>query len=136
MANRRLSMRKINEVLRLKWEKGFSARQIADSCDIARSTVKDYLDRAQLKGITWPLPDGLDDIAVEHLLFPSAVQIDTDKRVMPSMEYLHQELKKKRVRCASLIRCASETRRNRAPSPSKLHGRPSSTRSRRASSSR
>ncbi|MDZ4165054.1 MAG: helix-turn-helix domain-containing protein, partial [Smithellaceae bacterium] len=41
MANRRLSMRKIKEVLRLKWEKGFSARQIAKSCDVARSTVKD-----------------------------------------------------------------------------------------------
>ncbi len=61
-------MRKIKEVLRLKWEKGFSARQIAQSCDIARSTVKDYLDRAQLQGLTWPLPD---DLAQE-----SAIQMD------------------------------------------------------------
>jgi transposase len=90
-------MRKINEVLRLRWEKGFSARQIAKSCDIARSTVKDYLDRAQLKGLTWPLPEDLDDAAVGHLLFPPAAHIDTDKRLMPSMEYLNQELKKKRV---------------------------------------
>ena len=97
MANRRLSMRKINEVLRLNWEKGFSARQIAKSCDIARSTVKDYLDRAQLNGFTWPLSDDLDDAAVERLLFPPAAHTDTDKRVMPSMKYLHQELKKKRV---------------------------------------
>ncbi len=97
MANRRLSMRKINEVLRLKLEKGFSARQIAKSCDISRSTVKDYLDRAQLNGLTWPLPDNLDDAAVGHLLFPSATQINTDKRLMPPMEYIHQELKKKSV---------------------------------------
>jgi len=90
-------MRKINEVLRLNWEKGLSARQIAKSCDIARSTVKDYLDRAQIKGLTWPLPADLDDAAVERLLFPPAAHIETDKRVMPSMEYLHQELKKKRV---------------------------------------
>jgi hypothetical protein len=69
MANRRLSMRKIKEVLRLKWEKGFSARHIAQSCDIAWSTVKDYLDRAQLQGLTWPVPDDLDDAAVEHMLF-------------------------------------------------------------------
>ena len=41
MANRRLSMRKIREVLRLKYEKGFSGRYIARSCDIARSTVDD-----------------------------------------------------------------------------------------------
>ena len=90
MANRRLSMRKINEVLRLKLEKGFSARQIAKSCDISRSTVKDYLDRAQLNGLNWPLPEHLDDAAVEHLLFPLAAQIDTDKRLMPSMEYIHR----------------------------------------------
>jgi transposase len=97
MANRRLSMRKINEVLRLNGEKGFSARQIAKSCDIARSTVKDYLDRAQQNGLTWPLSEDLDDAAVEHLLFPPAAPIDNDKRVMPSMEYIHRELKRKKV---------------------------------------
>jgi len=39
MANRRLYMRKIKEVLRLKGKKNLSARQIAISCDIARSAV-------------------------------------------------------------------------------------------------
>jgi len=53
MANRRLSMRKIKEVLRLKWGNNFSVRQIAISCDIARSTVQDYLHRAQIAGLTW-----------------------------------------------------------------------------------
>ena len=90
-------MRKINEVLRLNGEKGFSARQIAKSCDIARSTVKDYLDRAQQNGLTWPLSEDLDDAAVEHLLFPPAAPIDSDKRVMPPMEYIHRELKRKKV---------------------------------------
>ena len=42
MANRRLSMRKIKEVLRLHHEVRLSERQIAKSCNIARSTVKDY----------------------------------------------------------------------------------------------
>ena len=67
MANRRLSMRKIKEVLRLKWENGLSARQIAESCDISRSTVKDYIAKAQDNGLTWPLPDYLDDAALERL---------------------------------------------------------------------
>ena len=52
MANRRLSMRKTREVLRLKYEKGFSGRQIAQSCDMARSTVADYLCRARIKGLS------------------------------------------------------------------------------------
>ena len=47
MAARRLSMRKIKEVLWLQCEKGFSARQIAKSLDISRSTIRDYLDRAE-----------------------------------------------------------------------------------------
>ena len=97
MANRRLSMRKINEVLRLKWEKGFSARQIAQSCDIAQSTVKDYLDRAQLQGLTWPVPDDLDDAAVEYILFPPVAHMEADKRVMPPMDYIQRELRRKGV---------------------------------------
>ena len=90
-------MRKINEVLRLRWEKGFSARQIAQSCDIARSTVKDYLDRAQLVGLTWPVPDDLNDAAVEQMLFPPVAHIEADKRVMPPMDYIQRELRRKGV---------------------------------------
>jgi transposase len=90
-------MRKIKEVLRLKWEKGLSIRQIADSCVISKSTIKDYLDRAQISGLTWPLPDDLDDAAVEHLLFSPTSHTDASKRQMPPMDYIHRELKKKRV---------------------------------------
>jgi DNA-directed RNA polymerase specialized sigma24 family protein len=61
MANRRLSTRKIKEVLRLHQEIGLSEIQIARSCDISRSTVKEYLLRAQRAGLSWPLPSDLDD---------------------------------------------------------------------------
>ncbi|SEM07653.1 hypothetical protein SAMN04489760_103213, partial [Syntrophus gentianae] len=43
MAAERLSMRTIKEVLRLKWEKKFSNKQIEQSCKIARSTIREYL---------------------------------------------------------------------------------------------
>ncbi|SEM63887.1 hypothetical protein SAMN04489760_13332, partial [Syntrophus gentianae] len=46
MAAERLSMRTIKEVLRLKWEKKFSNKQIEQSCKIARSTIREYLVRA------------------------------------------------------------------------------------------
>ena len=39
MAGERLSMRKIKEVLRLKFENHLSVRQIAESCGIGKSTV-------------------------------------------------------------------------------------------------
>lgn len=43
MANRRLSVRKIKEILRLKLDCGISEREIARSCQVSRSTVADYL---------------------------------------------------------------------------------------------
>jgi transposase len=90
-------MRKIKEVLRLKWEKLFSDRQIAKSCSIARSTVGDYLDRAHRAGLIWPLPEQLDDTALEQLLYPPLCYIPPDKRELPSFEDLHRELKRKGV---------------------------------------
>ncbi len=56
MAGRRLSMRKIKEVLRLKWHHGQSNKQIALSCKVSRATVSEYLSRAERAGLTWP-PD-------------------------------------------------------------------------------
>src|SRR4030066_651447 len=97
MANRRLSMRKIKEVVRLHQEIGFSERQIAKSCDISRSTVKEYLHRVQRAGLVCPLPADLDDAQLENLLFPSTQPIAPEKRGMPPLDYLYQELKKKGV---------------------------------------
>lgn len=97
MAKRRISMRKIREVLRLKWQHKFSNRKIAHSCSISHSTVREYLLRAKLAGLTWPLPAQLDDGALENLLFPPQRPIASDSRQMPDMDYVHKELKRKGV---------------------------------------
>jgi len=97
MAARKLSMRKIKEVLRLHYEKGLSTRQIAKSLDIGRSTIRDYLDRAERAGFNWPLRSELDEASLEHQLFPSIHAVVQEKRQLPSPEYLHQELKRKGV---------------------------------------
>jgi transposase len=90
-------VRKIKEVLRLHYEKGFSTRQIAKSLSIGRSTVQDYLDRAQRAGLSWPLAADLDETSLERQLYPPVPCVDQEKRQMPSMEYLYQELKRKGV---------------------------------------
>ena len=69
MTRERLSMRKVREVLRLKFASGFSDRKIARSCGIGRSTVADYLRRAESAQLSWPLAEGVDDAALERLLF-------------------------------------------------------------------
>ena len=97
MAKERLSMRKIKEVLRLKLECTLSNRQIAESCSISHSTVADYLLRAKLAGLSWPVGPGLDDAAIENLLFPVTQSRMPADRQMPEMGYLYQEMKKKSV---------------------------------------
>ncbi len=90
-------MRKIKEVLRLHYEKGLSAREIARSLDIGRGTIKNYLERLQEAGLSWPLAPELDEVALEHQLFPPNYPVAQTKRPMPPMESLHQELRTKSV---------------------------------------
>lgn len=97
MAGRRLSVRKIKEVLRLKWDHRLSNRQIARSCSISHSTVMEYIQRANDAGLSWPLPPELDDSALEGLLFPPPRKIPMEERNMPPMEYIGRELRKKGV---------------------------------------
>lgn len=94
-------MRKIREVLRLKWACGLTERQIAKSCALARSTVGEYLRRATEAGLSWPLPETLDDVALEAGLFPTPLP-STVPRSQPHWPAVHQELKRKGVTLALL----------------------------------
>ena len=95
----RLTMRKVKEVLRLKWEGGLSDRQIAKSCSIARPTVADYLRRASTAGVSWPLPEGLDERTLERLLFPPT-SLSAETRPLPDWAEIHRELKRPGVTLA------------------------------------
>ena len=48
-------MRQVREVLRLKHVAGQSERRIAAAIGISRYTVAEYLRRAMVVGITWPV---------------------------------------------------------------------------------
>ena len=63
-------MRKIREVLRLAFGSTMSRRSIAQSLGMSRDAVADYLVRAQNAGLSWPLPEDLDDQQLEHRLYP------------------------------------------------------------------
>ena len=90
-------MRKIKEVLRLKWAKGLSNRRIATACGIGRPTVSEYLRRASEAGLTWPLPANLDDAHLERLLFPPPPALPADARGIPDWASIRRELKHKSV---------------------------------------
>ena len=67
MAQERLTMRKIKEILRLKYEAGLSNRAIAGACKISNSTVGEYLRRAEAAGIGWPLGELSEDELYQKL---------------------------------------------------------------------
>src|SRR4030095_5107957 len=91
MPRERLSMRKIRDVLRLE-ALGRTRREIAQSVGIGRTTVCDYVSRATAAGLSWPLPDGLDDEALEEMLF---VKREDRRSVRPAPEWseVHLELR-------------------------------------------
>ena len=64
MPAERVSMRRVREILRLKYEAGASDRAIARSVGVARSTARLCLDRVVAAGLTWPLPEELTDGAL------------------------------------------------------------------------
>jgi transposase len=96
MANNRLSMRKILEVLRLFFELGRSKREIARVIGASPTTVSDYLARTKVAGLSYPLPPEIDEQALDRLLFPpsepSAVQ-----RPEPVWPQVHDGLRRKGV---------------------------------------
>lgn len=96
MPSRRLSMRKISEVLRLKFELKLTHRKIGQSLNISPSTVGEYLCFAKAAGISWPLPEGMDEDALYEALY-KPVKDKKVHRPRPNFEYIHQELRRKGV---------------------------------------
>ena len=94
-------MRKIREILRLKWTMQLSNREIAQSCSTARSTVAGCLQRASNVALSWPLPEDLDDAALELLLYPDVVVAET-VRAMPEWSLVQKEMRRKNVTLALL----------------------------------
>jgi transposase len=88
-------MRKIREVLRLKLALKLSDRQIAKSAKLSRSTINGYIGRAEAAGLSWPLPEDLDDEALETKLYPKSVGVDYSSRSIPDWEDIHKERKRK-----------------------------------------
>jgi transposase len=98
MPTERLSMRKIRDVLRLKFERGLSERMIARSMSLSNGSVNSYLQRARMAGLRWPLPDDLDDGALERLLFPPAAAAETARaRPRPGWADVDKEMRRKDV---------------------------------------
>src|SRR5947209_3490085 len=95
MPAERVSMRKIRDVLRLTHRIGLSRRQVGEATGVGKSSVADYVRRAEAAGITWPIPDDIDDAELERRLFPTPDE--APKRAEPEWPKIHRELKRRGV---------------------------------------
>ena len=94
MPARRLSVLKVKEVLRLKFEQGLENRQIGRSCQIPHSSVGNYLSRAKAAGLSWPLPEDLDDESLEERLFPKKPNEEEATVPVPDFALIQEELRR------------------------------------------
>jgi transposase len=86
-------MRKISEVLRLRFELGLGQRAIARACSISQSTVHEYLNRAAAAGVVWPLGEEWDEQRVEQALFGERQVVKRlPEQVLPDFPALHSQL--------------------------------------------
>ena len=97
MPTERLSMRKLRELLRLRFELGLSQDQIARSCSISQASVSNCLKRARAAGLSWPLAEGWDEARLEEALYghPLGRPAKT-QRPAPDFARIHQELQSNR----------------------------------------
>ncbi len=93
MPEEKVSMRKVKEILRLRFGLGLLQNQISRSCSIGQATVHRDLRKAAAAGLTWPLPDDLDDRRLEELLFPAAVGRPSQlTRPLPDFDEVQRQL--------------------------------------------
>jgi hypothetical protein len=97
MAKRSISMRMAREIIRLYFGLHLKKRQISLACRVAPSTVVEYVRKAEDAGLAWPLPEDLDDVALEALLNEQSGSSKPTPRPLPDMEEIHRELRKKGV---------------------------------------
>ncbi len=97
MPAERMSMKKIRDVLRLTHALGMSRRKVSEATGIGRTAITDYVRRATVAGLGWPLPDGLDDAELERRLFqPSNASVLLAGNE-PEWSHIHAEMKRRGV---------------------------------------
>lgn len=90
----RLSMRKISEILRQRYELKHSYRDIANSLEISISTISDYIARAKSANLTWPLSNEMTEESLFSLLF-LPTEGKKQARAPTNWEEIHKERHKK-----------------------------------------
>ena len=95
-------MKKIRDVLRLTHAMGMSRRLVGEATGIGKMAVGEYVRRAAVAGLSWPIPDVIDDAELEQRLFPPTDAVSSAARNEPDWSHIHAELKRRGVTLALL----------------------------------
>jgi transposase len=98
MPTERIAMRRVREMLRLILDAGLSASEAARRMGVARSTLREAVQRFGRSGLTWPLPLDLMDADLETRLYGEAgTKQGHRRRAEPDWAALNREMKRKHV---------------------------------------
>ena len=95
MTTKRITMNKLKEILRLKYEAQLSLRQIGDSLSLSIGVISKYLQRAEAAGLCWPLPEGVSESELERRLQPGRIRSTSADLAEPDFVEMEHELKQK-----------------------------------------
>jgi transposase len=87
-------MRKLREILRLKWVAQRSHREVARSVGVSLGAVASVVSRARLTGLAWPDVEALPDEALEQRLYGPPAGTSPDDRPEPDLPAMHRELRR------------------------------------------
>ena len=93
---KRIGTMNIKDILQHRHGLGLTRAQTAAAVGVSTGTVSHILERASAAGLSWPLPDGLDDEALRARLYPSVAR--DAGCVQPEWEAVLAELSRKRKR--------------------------------------
>ena len=96
MSRKGLSMRTVREILRLRLGVGLSADNVAKSCKISKATVLQYEKRFIESGMSWPVPDDMDDTALKRIVRKPREK-GKPRHELPDMTHLIEEMRRPHV---------------------------------------
>jgi transposase len=93
MATERLEMRKIRDILRLRWQLGLTIREVARSLEVSVGAVQNTVYRATAAGLNWEAAEAADEVTLERRLYGAPTK-PGDDRPRPDPAHLHRELRR------------------------------------------
>lgn len=95
MTTKRVSMNKLKELLRMKYDAQLSLRQMALCLNLSIGVISKYLKRAEAANIGWPLPEGMSDADLAAVLQPAKKSVVTLTMAEPDFDDIRDELSTK-----------------------------------------